>query len=80
MERTQISLTPRQARRLRQLARRRGTSMASLIRDAVERVYPEPVDRDDPWEHALQAVGRFRSGRTDVSAEHDRDLADAFGE
>ena len=54
--------------------------MASLIRDAVERVYPEPVDREDPWEHALQAVGRFRSGHTDVSAEHDRELADAFGE
>jgi hypothetical protein len=54
--------------------------MASLIRDAVERVYPEPADRDDPWARALQAVGRFRSGRTDVSTEHDRDLADAFGE
>ncbi len=54
--------------------------MASLIRDAVERVYPELADRDDPWERALQAVGRSRSGRTDVSAEHDRDLADAFGE
>ena len=54
--------------------------MASLIRDAVERVYPEPSDRADPWGRALQSVGRFRSGRTDVSAEHDRDLADAFFE
>jgi hypothetical protein len=80
VERTQISLTPRQARRLRQLARHRGTSMASLIRDAVERVYPEPRDREDPWDRALLSVGRFRSGRTDVSADHDRALPDAFGE
>ena len=80
MERTQISLTPGQGRRLRQLAKRRGTSMASLIRDAVERVYPEPTDRADPWDRALQTVGRFRSGHADVSEEHDHDLADAFAE
>jgi hypothetical protein len=54
--------------------------MASLIRDAVDRVYPEPTERADPWDRALQTVGRFRSGRTDVSAEHDGDIADAFGE
>ena len=80
MERTQISLTTAQARRLRQLAERRRTSMASLIRDAVERVYPEMAAGEDPWDRAFRPVGRYRSGRTDVSTEHDRELADAFAE
>jgi hypothetical protein len=80
MERTQISLTSAQAHRLRLLARRRHTSMASLIRKAVDRVYPEPGQGEDAWDRALRAVGHHRSGRTDVSIEHDREIADAFRE
>lgn len=78
MERTQISLTEAQARRLRRLAQRRRTSMAALIRDAVDRVYPEPGGGDDRWAVAIAGAGGFHSGRADVSVEHDRDLADAF--
>lgn len=78
MERTQISLTTEQATRLRGLARRRHTSMAALIRDAVDRTYPEEVGMDAAWERALAAVGGFHSGRPDIGVEHDRELADAF--
>ena len=53
--------------------------MAALIRDAVDRVYPEPGGGDDRWAAAIAGAGGFHSGRTDVSVEHDRDLADAFG-
>jgi hypothetical protein len=80
MERTQIPLTSAQAHRLRLLARRRRTSMASLIRQAVDRVYPEPGQGEDAWDRALRSVRRHRSGRADVSIEHDREIADAFGE
>jgi len=79
VERTQISLSEEQARRLRGLAQRRGTSMAALIRDAVDRAYPPPDRADDRWDQALAAVGGFRSGKTDAGVEHDRELADAFG-
>ena len=78
VERTQISLTEEQARRLRGLAEIRGTSMAALIRDAVDRAYPPPARADDRWDKALAAVGGFRSGKTDAGVEHDRELADAF--
>jgi hypothetical protein len=79
VERTQISLTDEQARRLRDLARRRHTSMAALIRDAVDRAYPPPAEADDRWERALSAIGGFHSGLSDVAVEHDRELGEAFG-
>ncbi|MBA2571168.1 MAG: ribbon-helix-helix protein, CopG family, partial [Chloroflexi bacterium] len=63
MERTQISLTSEQATRLRKLARRRRTSMAALIREAVDRVHPTDDAADEGrWTRALSAVGAFASG------------------
>lgn len=80
MERTQISLTEEQATRLRRLARRRRSSMAALIREAVDRVYPEDRSVDEMWDRALESVGGFRDrgGRHDVSIRHDDYLDDAF--
>ena len=77
MIRTQIQLTEEQARELKRRAAERGVSVASLIRAAIAN---ELALDDTParWERALSAVGRFRSGETDVSAEHDRYLPDAF--
>ena len=80
MERTQISLTEEQAQRLRGLARRRHTSMAALIRDAVDAAYPLAADTDRRWVAALEAVGGFHSGRSSISEDHDDAVADAFGE
>ena len=80
MERTQISLTSSQARELRRLARKRRTSMAALIREAVDRAYGTDASRDVRWQRALAAVGGFSSGRSDVSEHHDDALADAFDE
>lgn len=77
MERTQISLTSGQARELRRLARSRGTSMAALIREAVDRMYGA-ADEQARWRRALESVGGFRSDRSDVSDRHDDALADAF--
>jgi hypothetical protein len=78
MERTQISLTAAQARDLRRLARKRGTSMAALIREAVDRTYGEGTGTEARWRRALEAVGGSRSDRSDVSERHDDLLADAF--
>lgn len=77
MERTQISLTSSQARELRRLARTRGTSMAALIREAVDRTYGGGGE-DARWRRALDSVGGFRSDRSDVSERHDDLLADAY--
>lgn len=63
VERTQISLVPEQAARLRRLARERRTSMAALIRDAVDRTYPAEADNtlDARWERSLASLGGFRA-------------------
>jgi len=72
MERTQISLTEDQMRRLRAEARRRHIPLAAVVREAVDRtVPPDPGNRRARFQRALSAVGRFDSGSGDVSARHD---------
>jgi hypothetical protein len=77
MIRMQIQLTEAQANALRRRANERRTSIAAIVREAVE---THLVDdrRDEAWQRALAAVGRFRGGAADVSVEHDRYLVEAY--
>jgi hypothetical protein len=81
MERTQISLEPEQAARLRRLANERGVSMAHLIREAVDAVYGAgaPDSREARWARAMSAVGCGSSGLGDVSENHDFYLDEIYG-
>jgi Ribbon-helix-helix protein, copG family len=80
MVRTQIQLTERQARRLKQLAAAQGRSMADLIRSSVDALLAQPQtgDAEGRRARALRAVGRFHSGVRDLSSKHDRHLADVL--
>jgi len=81
MERTQISLEPEQAERLRRLARERGVSMAHLIREAVDRTYGgvlAPPTRAELWERAMSAVGSGHGDGANVSEDHDRYLDEIY--
>ena len=82
MERTQISLTTEQAERLRRVARKRHSSMAALIREAVEQYVPdeETPTRDERWDRAMVAVGAFESDGSNVAVEHDRYLTEIYAE
>jgi len=81
MERTQISLEPEQAARLRRLADERGVSMAHLIREAVDAVYGAgaPDSREARWARAMSAIGCASSGFGDVSENHDFYLDEIYG-
>jgi predicted DNA-binding ribbon-helix-helix protein len=81
MERTQISLEPEQAERLRRIARDRGVSMAHLIREAVDRTYGTALvpTRAQIVERALSAVGCGHSRLGDVSDRHDDYLDEIYG-
>jgi predicted DNA-binding protein len=77
MIRTEIQLTAEQVRQLKRIAAERGISVSAVIREAVEKavgVDDGPAKR----QRALAAVGRFRSGKHDVSTDHDRYLGEDF--
>ena len=82
MVRTQIQLTEQQARRLKAHARKRGLSLAEIIRRYVEKgLAEETSDRSTLYDRASRLVGRFRDrrGTRNVSSQHDRYLDEAFG-
>lgn len=80
MVRTQIQLTESQVAELRRLAAEKGTSVAELVREAVDAVLRGRMElgREEQKRRALAAVGRYQSGLGDVAADHDRYLEEAF--
>jgi hypothetical protein len=82
MVRTQIQLTEGQAKKLKKLALSRHLSVAELIRQAVDNMIKTStgVDIEERRKRALEAMGRFRSGKKDISEKHDEYLVEAFGE
>lgn len=77
MVRTQIQLSEAQARALKEVAARRGVSMAEVIREAVERIIRENEEAEK-WRRSLEIAGRFHSGRSDIAVEHDKYLAEDY--
>ena len=80
MIRTQVQVTEQQMKRLKRLAADREVSVAELVRNGVDSILDaaEQDSRSDRERRALAALGRFRSGRSDVSREHDRYLAESY--
>lgn len=82
MVRTQIQLTEEQARALKELALSQRTSMAELIRQSVDELLRREAGADaaERRRRAIDAAGRYRSGRSDVAGRHDDYLAEAYRE
>jgi len=81
MLRTQIQLTEEQARALKQLAAKEGTSVAELIRISVDALLRRSgsVDLEEQYRRAIVAAGKLHEGPEDLSTDHDRYLQEAFG-
>lgn len=77
MVRTQMQLTEEQAKALKEIAAQRGVSTAQMIRESVERIIKEG-ERKENWRKAFAIMGRYRSGLSDVSAHHDKYLAEDY--
>jgi hypothetical protein len=75
----QIQLTEEQATALRRLARRRGVSIAALVREAAQALIERGDVDAERRARAREVVGRYTSGRRDIAREHDRELEDLFG-
>jgi Arc/MetJ-type ribon-helix-helix transcriptional regulator len=80
MVRTQVQLTEEQITELRRLAAARGTSVAEVVRDAVNALLRSRLrpSWDERKQRAQAAVGQHGSGLRDVSTEHDRYLEEAY--
>jgi hypothetical protein len=70
-------MTPDQADRLRRLSESRDRSQAALMRDALDQLLGDE-DRARRLDRARAVVGRFRSGPSFTSVDHDQALAEAF--
>lgn len=76
MVRTQVYFSEEQHRALRRAAKREGLSMTALLRRMVDR---ELGKRQDYAKDAVMALADLgRSGRSDISENHDEALAEAF--
>jgi hypothetical protein len=80
MVRTQVQLTEVQAEALRALAARTNTSVAELVRQGVEALIRSGggTTTEERRRRAIEAAGRFRSDRSDVSEQHDQHLVEAY--
>jgi hypothetical protein len=80
MVRTQIQLTEDQARKLRELSIASNESVASLIRNAIDRFLATgKPNRSAQYRQALSLAGKYKTEHSNTAVEHDRYLEEAFG-
>jgi mRNA-degrading endonuclease RelE of RelBE toxin-antitoxin system len=82
MIRTQIQLKEEQMKALKKLAAVKQSSISELIRTAVDNIIKSGTvpNYEERRKRAIEIVGRFRSGKHDVSLHHDEYLAEAYKE
>ena len=66
--RTQVYLTPEQHTSLKEEARKQGVSLAEFLRHVVD----EYLHQAKPKEEFMKIVALGRSGKRDISEEHDK--------
>jgi len=82
MVRTQIQITEQQAEEDKRIARARRVSAAEIIREALDHLIRSgtgvTIAAEDRRARALNAVGKFSSGKREISRKHDKYLSEAF--
>ncbi len=80
MVRTQIQLSEDQAQKLREMSLSSHESVASLIRNAIDRFLATAnPNRSTQYRQALSLAGKYTTEQPDTAVEHDRYLEKAFG-
>ncbi len=81
MVRTQIQLTEEQVHKLKSLAGASETSLAAVVRTAVDQyLLSAKPDRQSAYRLAASVIGKHSADSSDVAENHDRYLEEAFGE
>jgi hypothetical protein len=76
MQRVQIQLTNEQVAALQERARESGRPLAGIVREAVD-AWIAANERGSRIDRALGAIGGFRSGVPNLSANHDEHFVEA---
>ena len=84
MVRTQVQLTAQQSIKLKELAVEYEVSTAELIRRAVDQFLSvadsAPISDEEQRRMALEFAGKYPSGVTDLSENHDLYLTEIYGD
>ncbi len=82
MVRTQIQLTDEQAARLKERAAAENVPLAEIVRRGLEMYLANDtsISQEERRRRALEFVGKFSSGLSDLSERHDDYLAEAYGQ
>ena len=82
MKRTQIQLTEAQYKLLKELSAEKDISMAETVREAITFYSSSTttITRDVRMQDALSIIGKYHSGKKDISIKHDEYLEKAFKE
>lgn len=80
MIRTQIQFEQEQLDFIKDLADRENTSMSAIVRRAVDALAEQGRTSSAAQQRAraIEAAGKFASGRSDVAEKHDEYLAEAY--
>lgn len=79
MQRVQVQFTEEQVAALQERARASGRPIAGIVREAVD-AWIAADERQSRIDRALAAIGGFRSGVPDLSANHDESFVEAVEE
>ncbi len=81
MVRTQIQLRESQAAFVKEVAAEENISMSEVIRNAIEllRESRQQPSRRELMLRSLEVIGKYSSGITDLSENHDEYLAEGYG-
>jgi hypothetical protein len=81
MIRTQIQVTEKQMKSLKTMALEQGVSVAELIRRSIDSFIQSPkvLSDEERIQRALSVIGKFHSGLSDVSVNHDKYLDEIYG-
>jgi predicted DNA-binding protein len=63
--------------RLQRVAQERAVTPEQLAAEAIEAIL-EPLNRRERYKQAMQVVGKYRSGRSNISECHDAYLTEAY--
>lgn len=77
--RIQIRLTEEQMHHLKALAAKRSVSLAQWIRESIDALAMPAGNAEIRRQRAIAVAGPFRSGKRDISSQHDRYLTETRG-